>query len=84
MGIPPSPKYNHLKETIDMLNPNISKRVSVQIDRTVEPNNLWATAEYDGQKIDIVLYKRTLEPGTRRLYLKYSIANEQYYLTDRA
>ena len=67
-----------------MIDPNISKRVSVQIDKTVEPNNLWATAEHHGQKMDIVLYKRTLQPGTRRLYLKYSITNEQYYLTDRA
>lgn len=67
-----------------MINPNMRKRVSVQIDRTIETNDLWATAEYQGQKIDIVLYNRTLQPGTRRLYLKYSIANEQYYLTDRA
>ena len=67
-----------------MIDPNISKRVSVQIDRTIETSDIWATAEYRGQKIDVVLYKRTLQPGPRRLYLKYSIVNEQYYLTDRA
>ena len=67
-----------------MLNPNICKRVDVQIDEVIETNNLWATAEYKGHTIDIVLYRRTLQPGTRRLYLKYSISNEQYYLTDRA
>lgn len=66
-----------------MINPNICKRVTVDIKETTTPKDLWTTAKYKGTSIEIHLWKRTLQPGKRRLYLKYSICNNGYYLTDR-
>lgn len=36
-----------------------------------------------GQKLMFHLWNRTLKPDKRRLYLKYSICSNSYYLTDR-
>jgi hypothetical protein len=68
-----------------MINPNIYKYVLVKVEKDIAKNDLYATAEYRGYKIDVVLRdKDTLKAGTRRLYLKYSICNDRYWLTDRA
>lgn len=66
-----------------MINPNVCKRVTVEIKETTTPRDLRATAEYAGATLEIHLRKRTLQPGKRRLYLKFSICNNGYYLTDR-
>lgn len=66
-----------------MINPNIIKLVTVEIKEVTTPNDLWSTAEYRGYELGLHLWHRTLKPGKRRLYLKYSICSNSYYLTDR-
>lgn len=61
-----------------MINPNICKRVNVYVSETITPQ--------DDKKIKglpVILWNRTLKPGKRRLYLKFSILNDGYYLSDR-
>lgn len=62
-----------------MLNPNICKMVYVTVskDRTI--------AMYRGKILDINDYRYPApQPGNRRMYLKYSIMNDRYYLTTKA
>jgi len=69
-----------------MINPNICKRVNVEI--VGEPvislyGNTYQYGIYKGFKLDV--YSDTIiKPGKRRLYLKYSIINDRYYLTKRS
>ncbi len=59
-----------------MINPNIHKAVMVQVQ--------WdgVTALYKGNLLDIVeRYAPAPKPGRRRLYLKYSIISDQFYLS---
>lgn len=63
-----------------MLNPNICKLVTVD----VLADNA-GIAVYRGHTLDIHLRNKTsIKPGRRRLWLKYSIMRDTYYLTDRA
>lgn len=67
-----------------MLNPNICKRVTVNVGKAEisKYGSISQFAEYNGQLIEISEYTE-IEPGNRRLYLKYSIMNNRYYLTKR-
>jgi len=67
-----------------VLNPNICKRVLVDIVNSVGPADNNVTALYKGTTLPVHLRRRSLKPGRRALYLKYSIVNDRYYLTDRA
>lgn len=75
-----------------MINPNISKMIYVEVkapefstyskdvfhqvailrDKNCDPREIWISS------------KKPIEAGNRRLYLKYSILNDGYYLSDRA
>lgn len=62
-----------------MINPNISKFVTVLVADDLE------TAQYKGRKLRLSLRgDRVVTPGKRRLYLKYSITFDDFYLSDRA
>jgi hypothetical protein len=67
-----------------MLNPNICKRVMVDVSKAIvsKYGSISQFAEYKGYLIEISEYTE-IEPGKRRLYLKYSIMNDRYYLTKR-
>jgi len=61
-----------------MINPNISRFVVCQVSSDLQ------TAIYKGLVLSVCLRGiRNIKPGSRRLYLKYSIVNERYYLSDR-
>ena len=61
-----------------MINPNISKFVIVEVSENLE------TATYKGFTLPLLLRgDRTVKPGRRRLWLKFSILNDRFYLTDR-
>ena len=68
-----------------MLNPNICKYVIVNVkeSRTWPSGSKEYIGEYKGYRLDVNLRrKKTLKPGNRRLYLKYSIFRNRYYLSD--
>lgn len=67
-----------------MLNPNICKRVTVSVNKAEisKYGSISQFAEYQGQLIEISEYTE-IEPGKRRLYLKYSIISDRYYLTKK-
>ena len=69
-----------------MLNPNISKLVYCIVGEPVysqySKQVVAQHAEYRGVKLDIS-ENVAVKPGRRRLYLKYSILRDQYYLTKR-
>ena len=62
-----------------MINPNICKFVVCEVANNLE------TARYRGLDLPLSLYnnQRKIKPGKRRLYLKYSILSERYYLTNK-
>lgn len=61
-----------------MINPNICLFVYCKVAEDLR------TANYQGFDISLSLRgDRKILPGRRRLWLKYSILNESYYLTDR-
>jgi len=67
-----------------MINPNISKRVDVVVLKDLLKSDLYAKAVYNGILLEVSLRdKEVLKAGKRRLYLKYSILCNQYYLSDR-
>ena len=67
-----------------MLNPNINKLVTVQVLKTAHKSESKILAGYRGYELPVYLHKRlTLYAGNRRLWLRYSIMMDQYYLTDR-
>jgi len=64
-----------------VINPNICKLITVEV-LPLQPGLSTQFARYKGQVLpisDMVEHK----PGNRRLYLKYSIFNDRYYLTKR-
>lgn len=67
-----------------MINPNICKRVIAKISyEQSSTGRVYMIAEYKGIKLDLHLKKHlSLKPGNRYVYLKYSILNDCYYLTD--
>ena len=70
-----------------MINPNICKYVTVDV---VEELNKFNQPEvfgyYNGHKLNIVTrsYLTKVKPGRRRLYLKYSMMSDRYYLLHKA
>lgn len=59
-----------------MINPNICRFVTVDLiseDRAV----------YRGVELPVYFHSKPKTPGRRRLYLKFSMVNDWYYLTDR-
>ena len=71
-----------------MINPNIHKRVKalVQPATRIDPENSFYTnqqASIDGQLYDINYRHddKVKQPGSRYLYINYSICNDHYYLT---
>jgi hypothetical protein len=67
-----------------MLNPNINKLVTVQILKTIHKRESKISAVYRGYELPVYLHKRlTIHAGNRRLWLRYSVLMDQYYLTDR-
>lgn len=71
-----------------MLDPNICKRVDCFVDVAVigvRSGLMEQFATYQGVRLEILHRKpNAVKPGKRRLYLKYSIINDQYYLSDRS
>jgi hypothetical protein len=69
-----------------MINPNICKRVTVEvIERLDQGFHLYSgKAKYQGNDFKVVLRgTKAIKPGKRRLYLKFSILNDEYYLSDQ-
>ena len=67
-----------------MLNPNINKLVTVQVLKTAHKSESKILAVYRGYELPVYLHKRlTIHAGSRRLWLRYSILLDRYYLTDR-
>jgi hypothetical protein len=61
-----------------MINPNLVKLVTVLVADDLK------SAQYKGQTFRLVLFgERVIQPGKRRLYLRYSIAFDEYYVSDR-
>lgn len=61
-----------------MINPNICKFVYVVVSKDRK------TATYNGHVLEINDYRYPAPmPGNRRMYLKYSIMNDRYYLTSK-
>lgn len=59
-----------------MINPNIHKRVRVIVAEDRK------TATYNGHVLEINDYRYEVPmPGSRYLYLKFSMFNDRYYLT---
>lgn len=70
-----------------MINPNICKLVTVTVNEDITPKNDFkhTNATYQGVNMIVHLRDRELiKAGRRRLYLKYSMTSDQYYLSDRA
>lgn len=61
-----------------MINPNICKRVLVEVSADQK------TAVYRGVTLEINDYRAPApKPGRRRMWLKFSIFSDKYYLTSR-
>lgn len=67
-----------------MINPNICKLVTVEVNKAEisKYGNISQFASYKDHLIEISEYTE-IKPGKRRLYLKYSIIRDRYYLTKR-
>ena len=66
-----------------MLNPNINKRVDVILNTDATKNKA-IYVQYKGANLPVYLNdKQVIKAGKRRLYLKYSIMLDRYYLSDR-
>ena len=66
-----------------MINPNVSKLVTVYVPRTFKRTDSEVYAFYKDRPLRVYLVHRVeLLPGNRRLRLKYSILANEYYLTD--
>lgn len=68
-----------------MINPNISKYVIVNVTEAIDRfNKKVLVGFYQNVKLDIYQgTDRVIKPGRRKLYLKYSIMTDKYYLSDR-
>ena len=66
-----------------MINPNISKRVTVLVPQPISRHELDPKILFNGELINVLLRDRDLKPGNRALYLRYSIVFNHYYLSDR-
>lgn len=71
-----------------MIDPNICKLVTVEVKpaQVSRFGTIYQVGHYRGAVLDINYRdsKNIKRPGMRRLWLKYSILNESYYLSDRA
>ena len=70
-----------------MINPTISKYVIVDVPEDITSKNEYQedNAVYRGQGLRVMLRdKELIKAGRRRLYLKYTITGDRYYLSDRA
>lgn len=70
-----------------MINPNISKRIIAQVNEDITLDNQYreSNATYRGHSMKVMLRDKALiEAGNRRLYLKFSIVSDSFYLSDRA
>lgn len=66
---------------LTMINPNICKYVLVKV-LPKEANSVFQYAIYRGHKLEIM--DRDVKPyGNRRMYLKFSIMSDSYYLRSR-
>ena len=66
-----------------MINPCINKYITVDLPTPISTDDNNAMALYRGHSIPVRLRKKQgLRAGKRRLWLRYSIMNEGYYLTD--
>lgn len=65
-----------------MINPNIHKLVTVSVKEptVTRYGTVEQFADYLGQSIEVYT-RQPVIAGNRRLYLKYSIVNDRYYLT---
>lgn len=65
-----------------MINPNIHKLVTVSVKepRVTRYNTIEQFAVYRGKVLEIIT-RQPVNTGNRRLYLKYSVVNDTYYLT---
>lgn len=68
-----------------MINPNIHKRITVTVNETITSISEYrlSNATYKNTPLRVMLRKkRKIETGKRRLFLKYSITGDQFYLSD--
>lgn len=62
-----------------MINPNIEKLVLVTVEAVTGTQQF---ADYRGRRIEINDYRHGFaKPGKRRLWLRYSIMSDRYYLS---
>lgn len=62
-----------------MINPNIHKRVLVQVEPIVNGRQF---ATYQGIRLPVNELRHGFKkPGQRYMYLKFSICTDRYYLT---
>lgn len=68
-----------------MINPNICKYVTVEVTEEIDRfNQKILVGYYRNVKLDInQRTDRVIKTGRRKLYLKFSIMTDRYYLSDR-